>query len=133
VPTFVYGFEHRMPEMMQAATILVTKAGAATAVEALNAGLPMVLYTRVPGQEDGNVQYVVDEGLGVWAPGPDRAADAVVGWLENPGDLSRAAAACRRLAYPGAAQNVAAIANAYASAPAPATAPTSHPEWAGAG
>lgn len=133
VPTFVYGFEHRMPEMMQAATILVTKAGAATAVEALNAGLPMVLYTRVPGQEDGNVHFVVEEGLGVWAPGPDRAADAVLGMLESPDDLSRAAAACRRLANPGAAQNVAAIANEFASAPSPAAAPTSRPEWAGAG
>jgi 1,2-diacylglycerol 3-beta-galactosyltransferase len=133
VPTFVYGFEHRMPEMMQAATILVTKAGAATAVEAINAGLPMVLYTRVPGQEDGNVQYVVEEGLGVWAPGPDRAADAVVGWLERPDDLSRAAAACRRLAYPGAAHDVAEIANAYAAAAAPAATPTSRPQWAGAG
>lgn len=119
VPTFVYGFEDRMPEMMRAATLLVTKAGPLTVSEALNAGLPMVLYTRVPGQEDGNVLYAIQEGVGVWAPGPERAADAVVAWLARPDDLARAAEACRRVACPEAALDVAAVIDSYASGAAP--------------
>jgi 1,2-diacylglycerol 3-beta-galactosyltransferase len=131
VPTFVYGFEHRLPEMFQAASILVTKAGALTVSEALNAGLPMVLYTRVPGQEDGNVEYVVQEGVGVWAPGPERAADAVFRWLERPGELERTAAACRRAACPEAALDVAAIIDSYAEGLAPARIGSPRPAWAG--
>ena len=73
IPTWVYGFEQRMPEMMQAATILVTKAGPSTIAEAANAGLPLVLYSCLPGQEEGNVEYVVTGGLGRWAPGPAQA------------------------------------------------------------
>lgn len=66
IPTWVYGFEQRMPEMMQAATLLVTKAGPSTIAEAANAGLPVVLYSYLPGQEEGNVDFVVSRGLGRW-------------------------------------------------------------------
>jgi 1,2-diacylglycerol 3-beta-galactosyltransferase len=109
IPTFIYGFENRMPIMMQAATLLVTKAGPGTIAEALNAGLPMVLYSRVPGQEDGNVAYVVTEGVGVWAPGPGRTAAAVGEWLDRPDELRKAVEVARSVARPGAADEVAGV------------------------
>jgi len=107
VPTFIYGFERRMPELMRAASILVTKAGPGTITEAINAGLPMVLFGRLPGQEEGNVDYVVEEGVGLWAPGPERTGEAVRRWLGQPGQIERAAAACRRVSRPEAAMEVA--------------------------
>jgi len=107
IPTRLYGFERRIPQMMQAADLLVTKAGPGTIAEAINAGLPMVLYSRLPGQEDGNVTYVVDEGVGTWAPGADRAAASVHRWLQDPRKLQQAAAACRRIARPSAATEIA--------------------------
>ncbi len=108
-PTFIYGFERRMPQMMRAASLLVTKAGPGTVTEALSAGLPMVLYSYLPGQEEGNVGYVVDQGAGLWAPGPERAADAVSSWLSRPEELEQAAAICRRIARPDAAKRVAEV------------------------
>src|SRR4030065_543924 len=93
--------------MMQAATPLVTKAGPGTISEALNAGLPMVLYSRLPGQEDGNVRYVVEKGVGVWARAPGGAAPAAQGWLGQPQALSQAATRCREAARPRAARAVA--------------------------
>ncbi len=109
VPTFLYGFERRLPEMMRAATMLVTKAGPGTIAEALNAGLPMVLFSRLPGQEEGNVAYVVEQGVGVWAPGAALAAQAVHNWLSEPEMIERAASACRRIARPQAAREIATI------------------------
>src|SRR3990172_9141123 len=91
IPTWVYGFEQRMPQMMQAATLLVTKAGPSTIAEAANAGLPVVLYSYLPGQEEGNVEYVVSGGLGRWAPGAVQTSAAVRGLLANPEGLERAA------------------------------------------
>jgi 1,2-diacylglycerol 3-beta-galactosyltransferase len=96
-----------MPDFMQAADVLVTKAGPGTISEALNAGLPMVLYSRVPGQEDGNVNYVVSEGAGVWAPNSGQIVSALREWIYHPEKRSQAAAACRRLARPQAAHQVA--------------------------
>jgi 1,2-diacylglycerol 3-beta-galactosyltransferase len=107
LPTFIYGFVTEMPDLMRAADLLVTKAGPGTISEALNAGLPMVLYSRLPGQEEGNVRYVVEEGAGLWAPGPQRTALAVAEMLANPPRLEAAALSCRRLARPQAAEQVA--------------------------
>ena len=107
IPTWVYGFEQRMPEMMQAATILVTKAGPSTIAEAANAGLPLVLYSCLPGQEEGNVEYVMTGGLGRWAPGPSQTANAVRELLASPTELARASEACRRAARPRAAIEIA--------------------------
>jgi 1,2-diacylglycerol 3-beta-galactosyltransferase len=98
VPVRIYGFERRIPQMMQAADLLVTKAGPGTITEAINAGLPMVLYSRLPGQEDGNVAYVVEQGVGTWAPGADRTAASVHQWLDDPRARQQATAACHRIA-----------------------------------
>jgi 1,2-diacylglycerol 3-beta-galactosyltransferase len=102
-----YGFVRQMPEFMRAADVLVTKAGPGTISEAFIAGLPLVLYSRMPGQEDGNVSYVVTEGAGVWAPRPEQVVDTLVNWLEHPDQQARAADASLRLARPEAARTIA--------------------------
>ena len=109
IPTFVYGFVREMPDFMRAADFLVTKAGPGTISEALIAGLPMVIYSRLPGQEDGNVTYVVSEGAGVWAPRPEQIVLALQNWIKNPEERARVVEACQRLARPQAARQVAGI------------------------
>ncbi len=109
VPTFVYGFVRNMPEMMQAADVLVTKAGPGTITEALNAGLPMILYSRLPGQEEGNVSYITQEGAGVWAPDPDKIVRSLREWINNPKSRLNAVKKCRALARPNAAHTIARI------------------------
>jgi 1,2-diacylglycerol 3-beta-galactosyltransferase len=107
IPTFVYGFVREMPDFMRAADILVTKAGPGTISEALIAGLPMVLYSRLPGQEDGNVEYVVSEGVGVWAPNPNIIVSAIKEWIDDPEKRQQASEACKRLGRPQAAREIA--------------------------
>ena len=109
MPVFVYGFVREMPQFMLASDILVTKAGPGTITEAFNAGLPLILYSRLPGQEDGNVSYVISEGAGIWAPSPDLILSAVRTWIDNPEERKRAADASRRLARPRAAHDIAQI------------------------
>ncbi len=109
IPTFIYGFVHEMPDFMRAADILVTKAGPGTITEALNAELPMILYSRLPGQEDGNVGYVEAEGAGIWAPQPEMMVAAIQNWIKHPKEREKVVAACRRLARPHAARQIAGI------------------------
>jgi 1,2-diacylglycerol 3-beta-galactosyltransferase len=109
IPTFIYGFVREMPDFMRAADVLVTKAGPGTISESLNAGLPMILYSRLPGQEDGNVTYVVSEGAGLWAPNQEQIISAIKTWIEYPERRTRAVEACYRLARPQAARQIAQI------------------------
>jgi 1,2-diacylglycerol 3-beta-galactosyltransferase len=107
MPTFIYGFVREMPDFMRCADILLTKAGPGTISEAFIAGLPIILYSRMPGQEDGNVSYVVTEGAGVWAPEPTRIIEVLRNWLDHPDEREKVAVNCRRLAKPDASHLVA--------------------------
>jgi 1,2-diacylglycerol 3-beta-galactosyltransferase len=69
----------------------------------------MVLYSRLPGQEDGNISYVESEGAGIWAPEPEKIVATLRNWIKNPQERERAAEACRRLANPQAARQIASI------------------------
>ncbi|MCA9975497.1 MAG: glycosyltransferase, partial [Anaerolineales bacterium] len=60
IPAHIFGFVHNMPELMGAADILITKGGPGTISEAFIAGLPVIISGYIPGQEAGNVQYVLE-------------------------------------------------------------------------
>jgi 1,2-diacylglycerol 3-beta-galactosyltransferase len=107
MPVHLYGFTTEMPQFMAASDMLVTKAGPGTISEAFISGLPLVLYSRLPGQEDGNVSYVEKLRAGVWAPRPREVVDALRRWVEDPPAREKAAAASRRAAKPDAARQIA--------------------------
>jgi 1,2-diacylglycerol 3-beta-galactosyltransferase len=109
IPTHIYGFTRDMPNFMAAADILVTKAGPGTISEALIAGLPIIIYSRLPGQEDGNVFYVVNQKAGVWAPHPERVVAAIQEWILDPPKRQKAVEACLAIAKPDAAVKIAGI------------------------
>eukprot|EP00170_Pyropia_yezoensis_P008249 contig_34395_g8276 len=63
-----------MADYMRAADMLITKAGPGTIAEALICRLPILLCAYLPGQETGNVTYVVDHGVGAYESAPARIA-----------------------------------------------------------
>jgi 1,2-diacylglycerol 3-beta-galactosyltransferase len=108
-PVFIYGFIHDMSDFMRAADIIVTKAGPGTIAEALIAELPIILYAKLPGQEDGNVDFVVSEGVGVWAPEPLAVVRALTRWVCRSNERQKVVKNCRRAARPDASRQIALI------------------------
>jgi len=106
-PAFIYGFTHEMPDFMRASDFIVTKAGPGTIAEAINAHLPIILYSKLPGQEDGNVTFVVEEGTGVWAPTSQLVVRALTRWISRLREKAAVVENCRRAARPEAARLVA--------------------------
>ena len=110
-PHKIFGYvsnQYEMPRLMVASDIIVTKAGPSTITEASIAGLPMIISDRIPGQETGNVQLVVENDAGVYAPKPDKVADTVALWLaEGEERLAQRAENARRIAYPNAVWDIA--------------------------
>ena len=100
----VQGFVANMELWMRAADLLVTKAGPSTLSEAFVCGVPVILYSSLRGQEKGNVEYVVQNGVGVWAPGPEQTAEQVMSLLADPTRRHAMAARGRALGNPNAAE-----------------------------
>ena len=108
-PVKIYGFTRDMPDLMRASDFIVTKAGPGTVAEALNAELPIILYSKLPGQEDGNVTFVEEEGAGVWAPKPQDVVRALTRWISRPAERKQVVENCRRAGRPEAAKTIAGI------------------------
>jgi 1,2-diacylglycerol 3-beta-galactosyltransferase len=108
IPTTVFGFVDNMPELMAASDVIITKAGPATISEAIACGLPIMISGAIPYQEDRNIAYVVENGVGQLADKPAEIANLLREWLQ-PGneELSRMARNARRLAQPEATLEVA--------------------------
>jgi 1,2-diacylglycerol 3-beta-galactosyltransferase len=108
IPVTVQGFVTNMPDWMGAADLIITKAGPSTIAEALVVGLPILLCSFIPGQEEGNVPFVVEQGAGVYVEKPTEIARRVGEWL-RPGNpmLVDMAARARALGRPAAAEEIA--------------------------
>ncbi len=109
IPTYIYGFTHDLPDFMRAADVLVTKAGPGTIAESLAAHLPLILFARLPGQEDGNVTFVEETGTGVWAPEPQDVARILARWVTHPPTREKAVENCKQAARPEASRTIARI------------------------
>ncbi len=104
----VYGFTREMPQMMAGADVLITKAGPGTICEACIAGLPMILYDAIPGQEDGNVLFVTENGAGAFCPSPEEVSATAAQWLQDGSvKLEALSRAAQRVARPNAVWDIA--------------------------
>ncbi len=104
VPVNIQGFVNNMPAWLRASDIVVTKAGPGTIMEALAAGKPLILSGNLPGQEEGNVTFVEQSGVGVLRAAPEAIVNLVREWLkpDNPA-IAQMQANARRVARPDAA------------------------------
>ncbi len=107
IPTVVQGFVSNMHEWMAASDCIITKAGPGTIAEALAMGLPIVLNGFIAGQEEGNVPYVVNSGVGVYCEDPQRIAEIICRWFGSErGQLESMARKARQMGYPQATYRI---------------------------
>ena len=108
VPVKIYEFINNVPTFMKASDFLISKAGGLVVTEALACGCPMLLIDAIPGQETGNVDYVVQNGAGDMAYTPMEVLETMNHWLMDGGRLlHHRAENASRLGRPNAAYDVA--------------------------
>ena len=74
----VLGFTDKVPELMHIASLVVTKPGGLTTTESLASTLPMVIINPIPGQEEENAEFLVENGVGVWIKKGDSPEEVIV-------------------------------------------------------
>ena len=107
IPVSVLGFVDNMAEWMAATDLLLTKAGPGMLAEAACLGVPVLITDFVPGQEIGNVSWVVKNGAGMYEH-EIKGIAAVVGELLRPGNptLDMMSAQTRKMARPNASEEI---------------------------
>ncbi|HUT58434.1 MAG TPA: glycosyltransferase [Phycisphaerae bacterium] len=105
-------FTDRVHELVEVASLIVTKPGGITTAECCAKGTPMVLLPPVPGQEAANARHLCEHGAAVTPGGPAKVVGAVQRLLDNPGELARMSDCARGLYRPATSTIVGAICRA---------------------
>jgi len=102
------GFVANMAEYMVAADVLVSKAGPGTIAEAASLSLPVLLTSFLPGQEEGNVDFVTDGEFGSFIPdsNPSAVAEELTKWLLDEEKISKLSKAAKANGAPNAARDI---------------------------
>ena len=106
VKLFPQGFTTTIERIMAASDLAITKPGGLTTSECLAMGLPMIVVSPIPGQEEHNADYLMEQGVAM------KAYDAIgLEWrlrklLENPTEISTMAQRMRAIGKPLAARAV---------------------------
>ena len=103
----VLGYTDRIPELMRAAAMLVTKPGALTVCEALVSETPLLLYEPIPGQEWENAVFLTQRGVALWAKNRQELKDGVTTLLTRPDQVEKLRKEAEALRRPAAAGAVA--------------------------
>lgn len=102
----IFGFITNIHESMDAADVLISKAGGLTSSEALAKSLPMLIVDPIPGQESRNTDLIVEYGAGWKAINLFNLSYKLRRILETPSMLQNARLATRHLAKPNAATTI---------------------------
>ena len=104
--TIVYGYTTNISELMKSSSLLVTKPGALTCMEAVTIGLPMVFFNAIPGQEEANAELLEQRGCARWARDIHNLEDVVTALLINSPRLQQMSERAREWHVDGAANIV---------------------------
>jgi processive 1,2-diacylglycerol beta-glucosyltransferase len=102
-----YDYASNVDELMEVSTLIVSKPGGMTTSECLAKGLPMVIVDPIPGQEERNSQFLVNQGIAIRVDDKRHIAREIDSLLNNPKQLSAMKQAAFENGKPMAAENIA--------------------------
>jgi processive 1,2-diacylglycerol beta-glucosyltransferase len=103
----VIGYTEEMHRWMAAATVMIGKPGGLTISEAMACGLPMVIVSPIPGQEERNSDHLLEKGMAIKCNEFTTLSYKVEQLLNDPDRLERMRANALTWANPEAAMTIA--------------------------
>ena len=105
----VLGYTREMPDLLGAATLLLSKPGGMTTAESLARGLPMVILDPIGGQEERNSDVLLEAGAAVKCTEVTVLNHKLCRLLDDPERIAAMRENARRLGRPDAAEAIARI------------------------
>lgn len=103
------GFTSEVERLMACADLVITKPGGLTTSECLALGLPMIVNAPIPGQEERNADYLLEQGVALKAFDAVTLEYRVRHLLDHPQQLQSMRAKALALGRPRAACDVLAL------------------------
>lgn len=84
----IYSYVDNVDVMMDAADCIITKPGGITTSEAMAKGLPMIMVNPIPGHEMRNAEFMLNNGLALYATKSFPLDEAVFSLMQHPERIS---------------------------------------------
>jgi len=107
IPYKIFGFVNNVHELMRASDIMVTKPGGLSSSEALAANCPMMIINPIPGQEQRNSDYLLENGAATILHNISDGAYYVEKLLKDQDKLAYMIQQTRKLGHKNAAMDIA--------------------------
>ena len=107
IPVTVFGFVNNIHELMDAADLIVSKPGGLTASEVLAKGKTMLIIEPIPGQEQRNCEYLLEEGAAARLFDIEDAGYKIKSLLSDKVRLARMSRSASKIGHPTAAIDIA--------------------------
>ena len=101
-----YGFVDNIDVMMSASDCIITKPGGLTVSEALARHLPMLLVDPIPGHEERNIEFLLNNGIAMAVTKTFPVDEAVYNLFLNPGRLDKIKEVMAMVAHPDATERL---------------------------
>lgn len=79
-----FGFTDKVDLLMDASDCIITKPGGLTSSEALAKRLPMIIVNPIPGQEDRNTEFLVNNGAAMSVTATSPLDEVLYQFFDNP-------------------------------------------------
>lgn len=89
MPVKLLGWVDDMPERLLSQHLVVGKAGGAIVQECIAAGCPMIITQVIPGQEEGNIALLKQQGVGAVAENPQELKTLMIRLMQGEAALWR--------------------------------------------
>lgn len=103
---YPYGFVDNVEVMMSAADCILTKPGGLTVSEALAKNLPMLLVNPIPGHEERNVEFLLNNGMASLVTKTFPVDEAVYHLFTNPARIQGVRETMHAVAHPDATERL---------------------------
>ncbi len=101
-----YGFVDTIDEMMDASDVIITKPGGLTTSEALAKGIVMIVVNPIPGQEDRNLMFLLNNGVAMGVNDNYTMSDAIHQIFGNTDRLEELKACVTKMGKPMATEEL---------------------------
>lgn len=100
-------FANNVHELMEIASLIITKPGGMTTSESLVKGLPMVIVNPLPGQEMRNTDFLIEKGIAMRIDDAEDIGEEIEVLLKSPQRLAQMKKAALENSKPNASRDIA--------------------------
>jgi processive 1,2-diacylglycerol beta-glucosyltransferase len=101
-----YGFVDNVNELMDASDVMISKPGGLSISEAMVKGVPVIVNTYIPGQEESNLMFLEKNGVGVGVKTIGETLEKLEALYRSKETLDTMRAKAKQLGKPSSASDI---------------------------